>query len=310
MTLIKFFFRMAPRWARMRACTRFHFAVFHVTELEAKPEIDVTEGRFSGLGQVFPRQNAAVTNVELQMNTPANTRPDRIVVVDDDARIRDLLRRYLTQEGFEVLLAEDAKALNRILTRETIDLIVLDLMLPGEDGLSICRRLRAANDVTPIIMLTAKVEDVDRIVGLEVGADDYLPKPFNPRELLARVHAVLRRRPAMEAPGAPSKEPQTVAFGPFEFDLSLRRLMKNGEQIALTTGEFSMLKALVRHPRQPLSRDKLAQLARGREFEPFDRSLDVQISRLRKMIESDPSQPRYIQTVWGVGYVFVPDGAN
>src|SRR3989344_3544877 len=185
----------------------------------------------------------------------ANQRPDRVLVVDDDARIRDLLRRYLSQEGFEVLLAEDAKALNRLLPRETVDLIVLDLMLPGEDGLSICRRLRAANDVTPIIMLTAKVEDVDRIVGLEVGADDYLPKPFNPRELLARIHAVLRRRPA-----------------------------------------------------QPLSRDKLAQLARGREFEPFDRSLDVQISRLRKMIEPDPAQPRYIQTVWGVGYVFVPDG--
>ncbi len=296
-----------PRAADTAAISR---AVFQVTEPGVKPEIDVTAGRFSSLAWVFPRQNAAVTNVELQMNTPANTRPDRIVVVDDDARIRDLLRRYLTQEGFEVLLAEDAKALNRILTRETIDLIVLDLMLPGEDGLSICRRLRAANDVTPIIMLTAKVEDVDHIVGLEVGADDYLPKPFNPRELLARVHAVLRRRPAMEAPGAPSKEPQTVAFGPFEFDLSLRRLLKNGEQISLTTGEFSMLKALVRHPRQPLSRDKLAQLARGREFEPFDRSLDVQISRLRKMIESDPSQPRYIQTVWGVGYVFVPDGAN
>ena len=242
------------------------------------------------------------------MNSPATARPDRVVVVDDDARIRDLLRRYLTQEGFEVLLAEDAKALNRLLTRETIDLIVLDLMLPGEDGLSICRRLRAANDVTPIIMLTAKVEDVDRIVGLEVGADDYLPKPFNPRELLARIHAVLRRRPAMEAPGAPAKEAQVVTFGPFEFDLSLRRLTKDGEQIALTTGEFSMLKALVRHPRQPLSRDKLAQLARGREFEPFDRSLDVQISRLRKMIEPDPAQPRYIQTVWGVGYVFVPDG--
>jgi two-component system, OmpR family, phosphate regulon response regulator OmpR len=183
-------------------------------------------------------------------------------------------------------------------------------MLPGEDGLSICRRLRAANDHTPIIMLTAKVEDVDRIVGLEVGADDYLPKPFNPRELLARVHAVLRRRPSPEAPGAPSKEAQVVNFGPFEFDLSLRRLSKSGEQIALTTGEFSMLKALVRHPRQPLSRDKLAQLARGREFEPFDRSLDVQISRLRKMLEPDPAQPRYIQTVWGVGYVFVPDGAN
>jgi two-component system phosphate regulon response regulator OmpR len=237
-------------------------------------------------------------------------RADRIVVVDDDALIRDLLRRYLTQEGFEVLLAEDSKALGRVLTRETVDLIVLDLMLPGEDGLSICRRLRAANDSTPIIMLTAKVEDVDRIVGLEVGADDYLPKPFNPRELLARIHAVLRRRPVLEAPGAPAKEAMTVTFGPFEFDLALRRLCKEGEQIPLTTGEFSMLKALVRHPRQPLSRDKLAQLARGREFEPFDRSLDVQISRLRKMIESDPAHPRFIQTVWGMGYVFVPDGTT
>ena len=243
------------------------------------------------------------------MNAPVNARPDRIAVVDDDARIRDLLRRYLSQEGFEVLLAEDGKALNRLLTRENIDLIVLDLMMPGEDGLSICRRLRAANDTTPIIMLTAKVEDVDRIVGLEVGADDYLPKPFNPRELLARIHAVLRRRPAQEAPGAPSKEAQVVSFGPFQFDLSLRRLTKEGEPIALTTGEFSMLKALVRHPRQPLSRDKLAQLARGRDFEPFDRSLDVQVSRLRKLIEPDATQPRYIQTVWGVGYVFVPDGA-
>ena len=244
------------------------------------------------------------------MNALANARADRIVVVDDDARIRDLLRRYLTQEGFDVLLAEDGKALNRMLTRENVDMIVLDLMLPGEDGLSICRRLRAVNDTTPIIMLTAKVEDVDRIVGLEVGADDYLPKPFNPRELLARIHAVLRRRPAPEAPGAPSKEAQVVTFGPFEFDLSLRRLTKAGEALALTTGEFSMLKALVRHPRQPLSRDKLAQLARGRDFEPFDRSLDVQVSRLRKLIEPDPSQPRYIQTVWGVGYVFVPDGAG
>ena len=243
------------------------------------------------------------------MSTAAAARPDRIVVVDDDARIRDLLRRYLTQEGFEVLLAEDGKALNRLMTRENIDMIVLDLMLPGEDGLSICRRLRAANDATPIIMLTAKVEDVDRIVGLEVGADDYLPKPFNPRELLARIHAVLRRRPAPEAPGAPSKEAQVVSFGPFEFDLSQRRLTRLGEPIALTTGEFSMLKALVRHPRQPLSRDKLAHLARGRDFEPFDRSLDVQVSRLRKLVEPDATQPRYIQTVWGVGYVFVPDGA-
>jgi len=235
------------------------------------------------------------------------SRSYRILVVDDDARIRDLLRRYLHQEGFEVLVAEDARGLNRVLMREPIDLIVLDLMMPGEDGLSICKRLRAAEDQTPIIMLTARVEDVDRIIGLEVGADDYVTKPFNPRELLARIHAVLRRRPVLEAPGAPAKEPELVRFGPYEFDLGLRRLTRNGEALQLTTGEFSMLKALVRHPRQPLSRDKLAQLARGREFEPFDRSLDVQVSRLRKLIEEDPARPRYIQTVWGVGYVFVPD---
>jgi two-component system phosphate regulon response regulator OmpR len=159
------------------------------------------------------------------MNSASATRPNRILVVDDDARIRDLLRRYLTQEGFDVLLAEDSRALNKQLTRETVDLIVLDLMLPGEDGLTICRRLRAANDSTPIIMLTAKVEDVDRIVGLEVGADDYLAQPFNPRELLARINAVLRRRPPLGAP-ARTKEPMTVSFGPFEFDLALRRLTK------------------------------------------------------------------------------------
>ena len=241
------------------------------------------------------------------MNTPV-TRPEKILVVDDDSRIRELLRRYLGQEGFEVTLAEDGKALNRVLLRETADLIVLDLMMPGEDGLSICRRLRAANDRTPIIMLSAKDEDVDRIVGLEVGADDYLGKPFNPRELLARIHAVLRRRPPSEAPGAPSSESEVVNFGPYVFDLSARTLARDGKDVPLTTGEFAMLKALVRHPRQPLSREKLAQLARGREFEPFDRSLDVQISRLRKLIEQDASSPRFIQTVWGVGYVFVPDG--
>jgi two-component system, OmpR family, phosphate regulon response regulator OmpR len=147
---------------------------------------------------------------EFCMNQPVNKAADRIMVVDDDARIRDLLRRYLTQEGFEVIVAEDGKALSRAMIREPINLIVLDLMLPGEDGLSICRRLRAAGDRTPIIMLTAKGEDVDRIVGLEVGADDYLGKPFNPRELLARIHAVLRRRPAIEAPGAPSTESEMV----------------------------------------------------------------------------------------------------
>ncbi len=240
----------------------------------------------------------------------APTRNDKIMVVDDDVRIRDLLRRYLTQEGFDVVQAEDGKSLTRILLRESVDLIVLDLMMPGEDGLSICRRLRAAKDRTPIIMLTAKGEDVDRIVGLEVGADDYLAKPFNPRELLARIHAVLRRRPLQEAPGSPAGDNQIVVFGPFTFDLGARTLRRDGDDLPLTTGEFAMLKALVRHPRQPLSREKLAQLARGREFEPFDRSLDVQVSRLRKLVEVDATVPRYIQTVWGIGYVFVPDGAG
>jgi two-component system phosphate regulon response regulator OmpR len=240
------------------------------------------------------------------MLNPA-TKPQKILVVDDDMRIRDLLRRYLTQEGFDVLIAEDGKSLTRIMLRETADLIVLDLMMPGEDGLSICRRLRAAGDLTPVIMLTAKGEDVDRIVGLEVGADDYLGKPFNPRELLARINAVLRRRPTPEVPGAPSAENDVASFGPFTFDLGARTLHKNGSELTLTTGEFAMLKALVRHPRVPLSREKLAQLSRGREFEPFDRSLDVQVSRLRKLIEADPAAPRLIQTVWGIGYVFVPE---
>jgi two-component system phosphate regulon response regulator OmpR len=242
--------------------------------------------------------------------TAPTSRLDKIVIVDDDARIRDLLRRFLSQEGFDVLLAEDGRALDRILQRETIDLLVLDLMLPGEDGLSICKRLRGNGTKIPVIMLTAKGEDVDRINGLEIGADDYLGKPFNPRELLARIHAVLRRRPQAEVPGAPANDKEVITFGEFTLDLGVRALSKNGQDIPLTTGEFAMLKALVRHPRQALSRDKLAQLARGREFEPFDRSLDVQVSRLRKMIELDPASPKIIQTVWGVGYVFVPDGQS
>jgi two-component system phosphate regulon response regulator OmpR len=241
--------------------------------------------------------------------TQTSSRSDKILVVDDDARIRDLLKRYLTQEGFDVLVAEDGRGLTRVLLRDTPDLIVLDLMMPGEDGLSICRRLRAGNDQTPIVMLTAKGEDIDRIVGLEVGADDYLAKPFNPRELLARIHAVLRRRPVQEVPGAPSADNEVARFGSFVFDMGARSLHRNGEELTLTTGEFAMLKALVRHPRTPLSRERLAQLSRGREFEPFDRSLDVQVSRLRKLIETDPASPRLIQTVWGIGYVFVPDDA-
>jgi len=232
----------------------------------------------------------------------------RILVVDDDLRLRDLLQRYLTGQGYAVATVADAPAMDRLLSRERHDLIVLDLMLPGEDGLSICRRLRGAKNNIPIIMLTAKGEDVDRIVGLEMGADDYLPKPFNPRELVARINAVLRRRAAPAPPGAPSDAAESVSFGNMTVDLATRTLIKDGAPIALTTGEFALLKVLVTHPRTPLSRDKLMELARGREYEVFDRSIDVQVSRLRKLIEKDPAHPAHIQTVWGFGYVFVPDG--
>lgn len=234
----------------------------------------------------------------------------KILVVDDDPRLRDLLRRYLGDNGFTVYVADNAQSMNRLWLRERFDCLILDLMMPGEDGLSVLRRLRGANDPTPIIMLTAKGEDVDRIVGLEMGADDYLPKPFNPRELLARIHAVLRRKSPDEVPGAPTQQDVSVTFGEFTLDLGTRTLTRNGQPVPLTTGEFSVLKVFARHPRVPLSREKLMELARGREYEAFDRSLDVQISRLRKLIEPDPSKPRYIQTVWGLGYVFIPDGRN
>ena len=235
-----------------------------------------------------------------------NTSVRKLVVVDDDAKLRDLLNRYLTEQQFEVTLAADSASLNRLMQRESFDLIILDQMLPGEDGLSIIRRLRAANDRTPIIMLTAKGDDVDRIIGLEMGADDYMQKTFNPRELVARVHAVLRRQIPNDTPGGAMHDIGAVSFGPFVFDLGTRTLSRDGVRLNLTTGEFSVLKVLVRHPRIPLSREKLMLLARGREYGAFDRSLDVQISRLRKLIEPDPQNPRFIQTVWGVGYVFVP----
>ncbi len=233
----------------------------------------------------------------------------KILVVDDDQRLRDLLSRYLGEQGFVVRTAESGAAMDRWLPREAFDLIVLDLMLPGEDGLSICRRVRAADPQQTIIMLTAKGDEIDRIVGLEMGADDYLPKPFNPRELLARIQAVLRRRgPA--APGAPATEEKVVAFANVEVDLAARTLKKGDEHLPLTTGEFAVLKVLLQHPRQPLSRDRLMTLARGREQGPFDRAIDVQVSRLRKLVEPDPANPRYLQTVWGFGYVFIPDGKD
>src|SRR5687767_14640242 len=232
----------------------------------------------------------------------------KILVVDDDARLRDLLNRYLGEQGFHVRAVANATDMNRQLARERYDLMILDLMLPGEDGLSICRRLRGGDEDMPIIILTAKGDDVDRIVGLEVGADDYLAKPFNPRELVARIQAVLRRRPPPPPPGAPSADREIAEFGEFRLNLATRNLTRDGEDVALTTGEFALLKVLVQHPRVPLSRDKLMELARGREFGAFDRSIDVQVSRLRRLVEADPSKPTYIQTVWGFGYVFVPDG--
>ena len=231
----------------------------------------------------------------------------RILVVDDDQRLRELAVRYFGEQGFEARAVADATGMDRQLARERYDLIVLDLMLPGEDGLAICRRLRAQGNAPAILMLTAKGDEVDRIVGLEMGADDYLPKPFNPRELLARVNAVLRRRAPSGPPGAPAAETELHRFGAFEFNLATRSLTREGKPVPLTTGEFSVLKVLVQHPRQPLSRDKLMELARGREYGVFDRSIDVQISRLRKIVEEDHAHPRHIQTVWGFGYVFVPD---
>jgi len=232
--------------------------------------------------------------------------PPKILVVDDDVRLRDLLTRYLAEQGFVVSALADASQLDKKLQRDPPHLVVLDLMLPGEDGLAVCRRLRGAGETVPIIMLTAKGEDVDRILGLEMGADDYLPKPFNPRELVARIQAVLRRHNERLAPGAPTSEGR-IPFGTHTLDMAARTLERDGKTSALTTGEFSLIKLFVSHPRQPLAREKLMLLARGRDHEVFDRAIDVQVSRLSKLVEPDPANPRYSQTVWGFGYVYVPD---
>ncbi|SJN57366.1 Transcriptional regulatory protein OmpR [Vibrio ruber DSM 16370] len=232
---------------------------------------------------------------------------EKILVVDDDARLRSLLERYLSDQGYHVRSVANSEQMNRLLARENFHLMVLDLMLPGEDGLSICHRLRQSNNQLPILMLTAKGDEEDRITGLEQGADDYLPKPFNPRELLARIKAVLRRQ-VNELPGAPSAEETLIEFGEFRLNLGTREMFRGDEVMPLTSGEFAVLKVLVSNPREPMSRDKLMNMARGREYSAMERSIDVQISRLRRMLEVDPAKPRYIQTVWGLGYVFVPDG--
>lgn len=230
----------------------------------------------------------------------------KILMVDDDLRMRELLQRYLTEQGFEIKTVSNSKEMDTALESESFDLLVLDLMMPGEDGLAVCRRLRSQNVITPIIMLTARGDEVDRIIGLEMGADDYLPKPFNPRELLARINAVLRRHEHSPQSNLNSKE--TFTFGEFTFDAANRSLTKSGENITITSGEFALLKVFTEHPRQPLSRDRLMQLARGRELDVFDRSIDVQVSRLRRLIEPNPAQPKFLKTMWGFGYVFIPDG--
>src|SRR3954465_727361 len=191
------------------------------------------------------------------MYTMQTTPRQKILVVDDDLRLRDLLKRYLGEQGFAVDTVPDAAAMDRQMQRVRYDLMVLDLMLPGEDGLAVCRRMRQAGDDIAVIMLTAKGDDVDRIVGLEMGADDYVAKPFNPRELVARIHAVLRRQAPQETPGAPTAEPKVVEFGPFALHLASRALTRDAESVPLPTGEFALLKVLALHPREPMSRDKL-----------------------------------------------------
>jgi two-component system OmpR family response regulator len=230
-----------------------------------------------------------------------------ILVVDDDREIRDLLNRFLVKHGLRVSTARDGVEMSRILDGAAIDLVVLDLMLPGEDGLSLCRKLRSTTNL-PVIMLTAMGEDTDRIVGLEMGADDYLPKPFNPRELLARVKAVLRR---VQSLPAASPKGDTAKFDGWTLDLGSRRLTSpQGEEVELSTGEYDLLLAFATHPRRVLSRDQLLDLARGRTAAPFDRSVDIQVMRLRRKIEADPKEPRLIKTVRGGGYMFAAEVTN
>lgn len=228
-----------------------------------------------------------------------------ILVVDDHREIRELVSRALAKEGFRVSVAGDGKAMRKVLADSRIDLILLDLMLPGEDGLTLCRALRADSDV-PIIMLTAKGEEVDRVIGLEMGADDYLPKPFGRRELIARIRAVLRRG-NRESSAEPTHRPRLYRFDRWVFNTENRELLReDGVGVPLSTGEYDLLLALVQRPQRVLSRDQLLDLARGRAATALDRSIDTQVSRLRKKIEEDPGDPKIIQTVWGGGYVFTP----
>jgi two-component system OmpR family response regulator len=223
-----------------------------------------------------------------------------ILIVEDDREISALVHALLTREGFQPRIAESGAELDGALAAAPADLVLLDLMLPGEDGLSICRRLRAASNI-PIVMVTAKGDDIDRIIGLELGADDYIAKPFNPRELVARIRAVLRRTsPAAAAP----RSSKRVRFEDFVFDLDARRLYRGEGEIELSTGDFDLLSVFIAHPMRVLTRDQLMDLTKGRSWEAFDRSIDVALSRLRRKIEADPVKPALIKTVRNAGYVF------
>jgi two-component system, OmpR family, response regulator len=229
-----------------------------------------------------------------------------ILIVDDHREIRDLVARALSKESFRVSTAADGRAMRKVLSESRIDLILLDLMLPGEDGLALCRALRAESNI-PIIMLTAKGEEIDRVIGLEMGADDYLPKPFGSRELVARIKAVLRRTPPGVAAGAPPR-PKRYRFDRWELDTGARELLRDDAvTVPLSTGEYDLLIALVERPQRVLSRDQLLDLARGRTANVVDRSVDTQVSRLRRKLERDPGEPKLIKTVWGGGYMFTAE---
>jgi two-component system, OmpR family, response regulator len=229
-----------------------------------------------------------------------------ILIVDDDREIRDLLSRFLEKHGFRCSQAAEGREMRRQLADAKIDLMVLDVMMPGETGLQLCAQLRAEKNSQvarlPIIMLTAAGEETDRIVGLEMGADDYLPKPFSPRELLARIRAVLRR--GGQDLGPVGEPVPLLVFEDWRIDLSGRRVSGPAGEVELSTGEFDLLVALAERPQRVLSRDQLLDLTKGRTAQPFDRSIDVQIGRLRRKIERDPAQPKFITTVRGGGYMF------
>jgi len=229
-------------------------------------------------------------------------RTPHILVVDDHRDIRDLLARFLTKHGLRASVAESAAAARKTMNSADIDLIVLDIMMPGEDGLSLTRFVRETKDI-PVILLTAMGEETDRIIGLEVGADDYVAKPFNPRELLARVKAVLRR--AQTVPRPREKGQGLVRFDRWVLDLGRRELIdEKNVAVPLSGGEFRLLSVLIERPGMVLTRDQLLDLTRGRSAQPFDRSIDNQISRLRRKIERDPKSPELIRTAWGDGYSF------